>query len=71
MKTEEFKSGVKRVRELAENHGVAIMCSEKRVFKRHGRFINRLLQRRSIRVIHIVDSKKAFELPLLRAEKAK
>jgi len=30
--------------------------------KCHRRFITRSLQRRSIRVIHIVDSKKAFEL---------
>jgi len=71
MKTEEFKSGLKRVKDLAENHRVAIMCSEKIVFKCHRRFVSRSLQRRSIRVIHIVDSKRAFELPLLRAEKAK
>ena len=32
MKTEEFKSGLSRVKELAKNCRVAIMCSEKIVF---------------------------------------
>ena len=71
MKTEEFKSGLKRVKELAKNCRVAIMCSEKMVFKCHRRFISRALQRRSVRVTHIVDSERAFELPLLRLKKAK
>jgi len=71
MKTEEFKSGLSRVKELAKNRRVAMMCSEKMVFKCHRRFISRALQRRSIQVMHIVDSKRAFELPLLRVKKAK
>lgn len=71
MKTEEFKSGLNRVKEFAKNHKVAIMCSEKLVFKCHRRFISRALQRRRIQVIHIVDSERAFELPLLRVKKAK
>ena len=71
MKTEEFKSGLNRVKELAKNCRVAIMCSEKIVFKCHRRFISRALQRRGIQVIHIVDSERAFELPLLHVKRAK
>jgi len=71
MKTEEFKSGLNRIRELAKNRRLAVMCSEKIVFKCHRRFISRALQRRRFQVIHIVDSKRAFELPLLRVKKAK
>jgi len=71
MKTQEFKKGLKRVKEFARNHRVAIMCSEKIVFKCHRRFIARPLQRRGIRVVHIVDSERAFELSLLRAGTAK
>jgi len=71
MKTEEFKSGLGRVIALAKNLRVAIMCSEKIVFKCHRRFITRALQRRGIQVIHIVDSERVFELPLLHVKRAK
>ena len=71
MKTEEFKSGLGRVIELAKNLRVAIMCSEKIVFKCHRRFITRALQRRGIQVIYIVDSERVFELPLLHVKRAK
>jgi len=71
MKTEEFKSGLSQVKELAKNCRVAMMCSEKIVFKCHRRFISRALQRRGIQVIHIVDSERAFELPLLHVKRAK
>ena len=71
MRTEEFKRGLKQVKELARNRSVAIMCSEKIVFKCHRRFIARSLQRRGIRVVHIVDSERAFELSLLPAKRAK
>jgi len=71
MKTEEFRSGLNRVKELAKSRRLAIMCSEKIVFKCHRRFISRALQRRGIQVIHIVDSERAFELSLLRVKKAK
>jgi len=71
MKTEEFKSGLKRIRELAKNRRVAVMCSEKIVFKCHRRFITRALQQRKFRVVHIVDFDRAFELGPLRDEIAR
>jgi len=71
MKTEEFKSGLDRVKEFAKNCRVAIMCSERIVFKCHRLFISRALQRRGVQIIHIVDSERAFELPLLRVKRAK
>jgi uncharacterized protein (DUF488 family) len=66
METEQFKEGVSKLLELAGKFKVAMMCVEKIVFKCHRRFISRYLQQRGIRVIHIVDRGKRFEMRLMK-----
>lgn len=64
-KTEEFALGIERLLEFSRRKRVPIMCAEKLAFRCHRRYIAYHLQRRGVRVMHIVDKHRTFEVPEL------
>lgn len=64
-KTEQFALGIERLLELSRRKRVAIMCAEKLAFRCHRRYIAYYLKRRGVRVMHIVDKHRTFEVPEL------
>lgn len=60
-KTAEFKAGIDALEAIASASVSAVLCAEKFPWKCHRRWIARELQRRSWRVIHIIDKDKTWE----------
>ncbi len=65
METEEFALGMQRLFELSSRQWTAVMCAEKMAFRCHRRYVAYHMQRRGIRVIHIIDKHRTFEAPPL------
>ena len=68
METEEFRKGIERLLDLANNVGsTAIMCAEAVWWRCHRSLISDYLKVRGIEVIHIFDSNKAEPHPYTSA----
>jgi uncharacterized protein (DUF488 family) len=68
METEEFRKGIERLLELANNLGsTAIMCAEAVWWRCHRSLISDYLKVRGIEVIHIFDANKAEPHPYTSA----
>jgi uncharacterized protein (DUF488 family) len=67
METEEFKSGVRELLELASNARVAVMCAEAVWWRCHRSLISDYLKAERHEVIHILDEKKTEEHPFTSA----
>ncbi len=61
MGTEDFKSGLKALEELALRRVVAVLCAERLWFRCHRRFIADALVRDGFRVVHIIEAGRAYE----------
>jgi len=55
MKTELFKEGVEKLLELAKQRHVCVMCMEKNPKYCHRRFLTAYLERKGVKVIHILE----------------
>lgn len=68
METQEFRDGIKRLLELAQEIGsTAIMCAEAVWWRCHRSLISDLLKARGIEVIHIFDAEKTQLHPFTSA----
>jgi uncharacterized protein (DUF488 family) len=67
METEEFKSGVRELLELAAKKRVAVMCAEAVWWRCHRSLISDYLKAEGHEVIHILDAKKTEEHPFTSA----
>jgi uncharacterized protein (DUF488 family) len=61
MKSEEFKEGLEELIKIAENKKMAIVCAEKFPWKCHRAFIARELEKKGIKVIHIIEKDRIWE----------
>jgi len=57
MKTDEFRSGIKKLLEIFSNGQTAIMCTERFFWRCHRKFIADELVRLGYNVIHILNDK--------------
>jgi len=55
MRTELFREGIKKLLEIARNKRTCIMCMEVNPKYCHRRFISAHLERKGVRVIHIIN----------------
>jgi len=69
MKTKKFENGLNSLLNCAKGNRTAIMCAEKIVFKCTRLHISRKLEELGVRVIHIVDADKSFELRSIKETK--
>src|SRR5205823_2882359 len=70
METVEFREGIKRLVDLADELGpTAIMCAEAVWWRCHRALISDYLKARGVEVIHIVDEKKSEPHPFTSAAK--
>jgi len=68
METEDFRKGVARLVDLAEESGpTAIMCAEAVWWRCHRSLISDYLKARGVEVIHILDEKKTEPHPFTSA----
>ena len=67
METDEFKSGVSELLELASQSRVAVMCAEAVWWRCHRSLIADYLKAEGHEVIHILDQKKVEEHPFTAA----
>lgn len=68
METEEFRNGVQRLLELAEQVGpVAIMCAEAVWWRCHRGLVSDYLKARGIEVVHVIDTGKTELHPFTSA----
>jgi uncharacterized protein (DUF488 family) len=68
METEEFRKGIVRLVDLAEEAGpTAIMCAEAVWWRCHRSLISDYLKVRGVEVIHILDAKKTERHPFTSA----
>lgn len=61
MKTKEFKEGLEELIKIAKNQNLVIICAEKFPWKCHRAFIARELEKRGIKVIHIIEKGRIWE----------
>ncbi|MGQ9529966.1 MAG: DUF488 domain-containing protein [Candidatus Bathycorpusculaceae bacterium] len=55
MRTKVFREGIRRLLEIAENKRVCIMCMEVNPKYCHRRFISVHLERKGVKVLHIIE----------------
>ena len=68
METEEFRNGITRLVDLAQESGpTAIMCAEAVWWRCHRSLISDYLKARGVEVIHILDAKKTEPHPFTSA----
>ena len=67
METEQFKSGVEELLQLAREKRVAVMCAEAVWWRCHRSLIADYLKAASHTVIHIIDERKTEEHPFTSA----
>lgn len=58
MKTEEFRKGIERLKEIAFQMTTVIVCAERFPWRCHRRFISKFLEFYSFQVVHIIDKDK-------------
>ncbi|GAB5046758.1 DUF488 domain-containing protein [Thermodesulfovibrio sp. TK110] len=61
MNTEEFKSSIEKLEEIADKSLALFFCAEKLFFRCHRRFISEVLSERGWRVLHIVEKNRVYE----------
>jgi len=61
MKTQAFKDGMTKLKNLAGCKKAAVFCAERLPWRCHRRFIGNYLQENSFRVIHIIEENKVWE----------
>ncbi len=61
MKTEAFKSALKKLINIAEKGLTCIICAEKFPWKCHRRFISKALEDRGIEILHIIEKNKIWK----------
>lgn len=67
METEQFKTGVRELLELASGKRVAVMCAEAVWWRCHRSLIADYLKAEGHEVVHIIDEKKTEEHPYTSA----
>jgi len=68
MVTEEFRTGIQRLVDLARDAGpIAIMCAEAVWWRCHRALISDYLKARGIEVMHIIDANKSDPHPYTSA----
>ena len=67
METDEFKSGVRELLEVASSARVAVMCAEAVWWRCHRSLIADYLKAEGHEVVHILDAKKTEEHPFTSA----
>lgn len=67
METEDFKTGVRELLELASDARVAVMCAEAVWWRCHRSLISDYLKAEGHEVVHIIDEKKTEEHPFTSA----
>ena len=67
--TEQFRGGIEKLLELAEDGKLAIMCAERYYRSCHRQIISDYLKAKGHAVIHIVDERKTEEHELTRFAK--
>jgi len=60
-KTKEFKEALKDLIKISKTKNVAIICAEKLPWKCHRAFIARVLEKKGIEVIHIMEKEKIWQ----------
>ncbi len=58
--TEEFRQGLSRLKELARERSVVILCAERLPWRCHRRFIGQELERDGFKVTHVIDEKRVW-----------
>ena len=70
METEDFRNGIARLIDLADQSGpTAIMCAEAVWWRCHRSLISDYLKARGVKVVHILDTKKIEPHPFTSAAK--
>jgi uncharacterized protein (DUF488 family) len=70
METEDFRSGIARLVDLADQAGLtAIMCAEAVWWRCHRSLISDYLKAHGVEVVHILDAKKTEQHPFTSAAK--
>ena len=62
MRTKLFREGVKKLLEIAKQKRTCIMCMEKNPKYCHRRFLSAYLERKGVKVIHIIEKGQASML---------
>ena len=62
LKTKEFKEALKDLIKIAKNKTVVIICAERLPWKCHRAYIARLLKKRKIEIIHIIEKDRLWQL---------
>ncbi|MCM8792562.1 MAG: DUF488 domain-containing protein [Candidatus Omnitrophica bacterium] len=60
MKTESFRQGLEKLKDLAKDKTMAIFCSERFAFRCHRRFVGFALMASGYKIIHIIDKDKVW-----------
>ncbi len=61
IKTNEFRIGIERLKEIADNKNICIVCAETLPWKCHRRYIAAQLSVLGYRVVHLIDEKHTWE----------
>jgi uncharacterized protein (DUF488 family) len=61
LKTKEFKEALKELIKIAKEKTTLIICAEKFPWKCHRSFIAKELEKKKIKVIHIIEKEKIWE----------
>lgn len=61
MASDEFRSGIRRLEEIASQRPSAVMCAEVVWFRCHRRYIARAMFDKGWRVTHVVNAGKTYE----------
>ncbi len=61
MKTEAFKSALKKLINIAEKELICIICAEKFPWRCHRRFISKALEEKGIEILHIIEKNKLWK----------
>jgi uncharacterized protein (DUF488 family) len=68
--TEEFKKGINKIREIAKEKRIIIMCAERLPWRCHRRFIGDNLSKLGYQISHIIEKDKIWQ-PNQEKEKLK
>lgn len=60
METDEFKTALQKLLEIAKNERVCIICAEKFPWRCHRRFVSRALEKYNFDLHHIIEKGKLY-----------